>query len=164
MRHDTRKLKLPTRGERNLALAYLLVAGLGSLIAFFSVVRLMNQGPFVELGFFEWWVCIAGALGAVLALHASERHLGNKGAEGALRAIWGAFYLSLVGSLVAGTLVLPVFGTMFGPFTLAITLIGAPILAAAWLSAVLLAHLTLLAYREEMQHEARLMRLHSAQS
>lgn len=164
MRQNFRKLRLPSRGERNIAFAYVLLSVLGALIAFVSVIRLRNIGPFFDIGLFEVWVSLAGACGAVLALKASSRFMGQVGVKGFAFALWGAFYLSLVGSLVAGTLVLPVYGTMFGPFTLAVTLIGAPILAAAWVSAVMLAHLTFVAYREELRHEERLTRLHSART
>ncbi len=162
MRQHFRKLRKPLRGECKLAFAYFLVSALGSLIAFLSVVRMNNKGPFAEVGLFEWWVIVAGATGAVLALKASRKFLGQSGPMGAVNALWGGLYLSLVGSLIAGTLVLPVYGTMFGPFSLAITLIGAPILAAAWLSSVLLVHVMLVAHKDELQHAARLMRLHSA--
>lgn len=58
-------------------------------------------------------------------------------------------WISFVGALFGGTLALPFYGTMFGPFTLVVTLIKAPILALLWTSSLLSAHFMIKVRRDE---------------
>ncbi|MCW1951376.1 MAG: hypothetical protein KIH44_008410, partial [Octadecabacter sp.] len=48
-----------------------------------------------------------------------------------------------------GTLGLPLYGTMFGPFIVVVTLLGAPILAMLWAFTLLGIHILLASYQRE---------------
>lgn len=161
LRLDT--LRLPTKGERSLALAVFVVGLLGAYLALTVVLRL-SGGPAIgtALSYYDYWVIGAGAAAAVFALYVSKRFLGHGGYKGWARALWGVLHLSFIGSLVAGTLALPVYGTMFGPFTLAVSLIGAPFLGIAWLSGLLAAHAMLVPFREERAEQEIMGRLRGA--
>ena len=55
--------------------------------------------------------------------------------------VWVVVWISFVGALIGGTLALPFYGTMFGPFTLVVTLLNAPFLAVLWIWTLFSAHL-----------------------
>jgi hypothetical protein len=57
--------------------------------------------------------------------------------------------VTFIGSLIGGTLGLPFYGTMFGPFIVVVTLMGAPLLAMLWAFNLLGAHVLLGIYRSE---------------
>ncbi|TNY30865.1 hypothetical protein [Pelagovum pacificum] len=140
-----------TDGERARALAYLLVAVVGAWMSFVIVTNLDNPDrPFFQpLTGYETWQIAAGAIGAIVGLALSGELLGQSGRYGWKRAIWGGVFVSFVGALVAGTLVLPLFGTMFGPFSLFVALVGRPLLAVVWIAHLAGAHWLLRRWRQE---------------
>jgi hypothetical protein len=141
---------LPTIGERNLALAYVSVGLSGAFLALYAVMQL-GQGALLlrALTRYEIWTCMAGAVGAVLALYIMQRHFGMPGWRGWLRAVCGMIMLCFVGSLITGTIALPLYGTMFGPFTLTMILAGSPLLAVMWGMTLCGVHLLLTTWRTE---------------
>ncbi len=139
-----------TDGERSLAMAYIFVALFGAGMAFVAVIQLGQGTAFARpMNWYECWIVLAGALGGVAALFLAGDKLGRPGWRGHLRATLGAIWVSFVGALIAGTLALPIYGTMFGPFTLGITLAGSPMLAGLWFANLMSAHLLISAWRIE---------------
>lgn len=139
-----------TDGERSLTLAYVFVALFGAGMAFVAVAQ-MGQGAIIgrAMNWYEWWIVTTGALGGVIALFLAGDRMGQPGWRGHLRGAMGAIWVSFVGALIAGTLALPLYGTMFGPFTLGVTLAGSPPLAALWFANLMSAHLLISAWRIE---------------
>ncbi|EAR52624.1 methionine sulfoxide reductase B [Oceanicola granulosus HTCC2516] len=140
-----------TEGERARAAAYGLVAVIGAVMSFLVIQRLDAdvRGPLHPLTFYEFWQIAAGAIGAAAALRLSGEMFGQPGLRGWKSAAMGVLFVSFVGALIAGTLVLPLYGTMFGPFSLAVALAGSPILALAWVSHLFGAHWLMRRWRDE---------------
>ncbi|KAA9007909.1 hypothetical protein [Histidinibacterium aquaticum] len=140
-----------TPGERGRLLAYLVVAIFGAAFALIVVSRLEGDRPGLLTGMslYHWWVVISGAVGAAGGLYLSGEALGHPGKSGWSKAAWGALVTSFAGSLIAGTLALPLYGTMFGPFSLAVTLAGSPLLAVLWFGCLFRAHYLLSFWRRE---------------
>jgi hypothetical protein len=139
-----------TDGERCMALAYLVVSLFGCGMAFVTVTQ-MSDGDILErsLTLYERWVVLSGGIGGGVGLFLAGEKMGQQGARGHLRAIPAVIWVSFVGALIAGTLALPLYGTMFGPFTLGVTLAGAPVLAALWFANLFGAHVLIAAWRAE---------------
>jgi hypothetical protein len=139
-----------TAGERNLIIAYASVSLFGAVLAVCAVLQLGEGALFLRAPTqYEIWTCIAGAIGAGLALYIAQQHLGHGGWRGWVRAAGGMVMLCFTGSIVTGTMVLPLYGTMFGPFTLTMILAGSPFLAALWLTTLCGAHLLVSVWRAE---------------
>jgi hypothetical protein len=139
-----------TDGERCLGLAYVIVALFGAGMAFVTVTR-MGQGAILSrpMTGYETWIVVTGAVGGLAGLYLGSGLMGGTGLVGHLRGALGTLSVSFLGALIAGTLSLPFYGTMFGPFTLAVSLAGAPILAGLWFSNLMAAHLLIGAWRIE---------------
>ena len=139
-----------SEGERRRALAYLIVALFGAGLSFIAVTRLSGSEVIEHrLGWHQIWMVLAGAGGATGALHMLRHRMGMPGLPGLVRAIVGALLISFVGALIAGTLALPVYGTMFGPFTLAVMFVSAPFLAALWGANLIAAHFLMQSWQAE---------------
>lgn len=139
-----------TDGERCLVLAYLVVGIFGGGMAFVAVTQL-GHGAILSraMSLYEKWMVMAGMLGAMAGLYMAGDRMGQPGWAGHRRALFGAVFVTFVGSVVAGTLALPLYGTMFGPFTMAMTMVGAPVVALLWISNLLAAHMLIGAWRAE---------------
>jgi hypothetical protein len=140
-----------TRGERARALACLIVALGGAVLSAIVVGRLV-EGPALPLVAPDWyglWIVAAGGIGALGGLFLVRDRLGQPGAGGWRRAISAALVLSFAGSVIAGTLALPIYGTMFGPLSLVVALIDLPLLGPAWVCCILAAHGLMRRWRRE---------------
>lgn len=141
-----------TAGERKALLSYPVMAAIGALAASVVVLRLgqtdlLTRGP----GLYDLWVVLAGAVGAVGALWQLRHRFGFPGAAGLGRAALAAAILTLGAAIVAGTLILPPWGTMFGPFLLIVTCAAVPLLGLCWLAglaAIRVLHMELRIERE----------------
>jgi hypothetical protein len=130
-----------TRGERRWALAHGLMALYGAGVGLIAAVRLGHGGSIDHgLGLYDAWIILAAALGGICALWVLRARFGHPGLSGVHQALIGGLGISLLGPVIAGTLALPIYGTMFGPFTLAVILAGTPFLALCWVSALALVH------------------------
>jgi lipid-A-disaccharide synthase-like uncharacterized protein len=139
-----------TPGERQLAMAYLSVSLIGAFLSLVIVLRL-GQGQFIFHGPSRYglWICLSGGLGAASGLYIVRHRLGHPGLSGAVQAVTGMILMCFAASLITGTLALPLYGTMFGPFMLAVTFIGSPFLAMMWFCALTGVHLLMLKWRSE---------------
>ncbi len=139
-----------TDGEQKLVTAYAVVIAFGAGISF-VVVSQMSHGSLFTSGMsaYQKWVVFCGAVGAGAALRLAGERMGQSGPNGFARAMGGTLWISAVGSLITGTLALPFYGTMFGPFTFVMLLVGSPMLALLWFSNLLAAHLLMRGWRAE---------------
>ncbi len=139
-----------TRGERSRAAAYACVglfgAGIGLLVAMH-----LSQGAVLQQRFaaYDIWMIFAGAIGSMCGLYIAGNRFGHPGWAGLVNAVAASVWVSFVGSLIGGTLMLPLYGTMFGPFTLAVTLSSKPVFALLWFANLFGAHLMLTYWRRE---------------
>ena len=141
MRKRWRNRQIPTEGERARALAYITIALFGAGFAFLTVTRMYGARVLgAGLTWYDLWIVVSGGIGAAAALFLAGDRMGQPGFRGIYRALVGMIWVSFVGALIAGTLALPFYGTMFGPFTLGVTLTSAPLLAMLWFANLLSVH------------------------
>lgn len=144
-----RPLNKVTDGERARALAFFLCGICSSALGFLAVLHLDKTLMFSSMSWYQIWIVLAAGIGGVVALFLSGDRLGQSGKSGVLRGIGGAIWVTFIGSLIGGTLGLPVFGTMFGPFIVVVTLLGAPLLALLWVFNLFGIHMLLGIYQRE---------------
>jgi len=139
-----------TEGERGVLLAYVVVSVFGAGLALTVVSQLGGENTILRaLGIYDMWVIIAGAMGSAMGLFISQRWLGHPGIAGWRKAIIGIPVVSFICAICGGTLALPFYGTMFGPFSVLVTFIGSPILGVFWTAILLSAHALMLEWRQE---------------
>ncbi len=139
-----------TEGERSILAATISVAIFGGLLAFNVVMTIGGHASMMAgLTAYEVWVVFLGAIGGPAGLYLCRNWMGQAGTRGLCTAIVGVVAVSLVGAIVGGTLALPFYGTMFGPFTLIMSLISAPMLALLWASTLFGAHFLMAIWRSE---------------
>lgn len=149
---DLKRMLLLTEGERGLFLAYVGVAVFGAGLAHTVVNNLGGQDEILRrLSAYDFWMILSGALGADAGLYAARDRFGQAGLIGVRDAIIGGVTATLVATVVAGTLALPGFGTMFGPFAAGVAFWKSPLLLAFWCTMLLSAHLLFAKWRQERQ-------------
>ena len=147
MRHGLIKL---TEGERSFLLAHLVTAVFGAGVALTAVMR-MAQGAFFAgpMSAYELWIVLSGAIGGALGLFLNRHRMGQGGSTGAVQALGAIVLSNATGAVICGTLALPLYGTMFGPFTLIMILVSSPLLSLIWLANQLATHLLLARFHAE---------------
>jgi hypothetical protein len=140
-----------SRGERSFIVAMLGTSILGAMLACVAVMRLSENAVQTDTSHvITYWTILAGCIGGASGFWISyERWFGHGGAAGWVSAVIGALAVSGIGSVIAGTLILPLYGTMFGPLQLIMMMIAYPSLAAIWLGMMLCAHGLLSQWRRE---------------
>ena len=149
MRNLRRTLRDYSEGERARALAFLLVGISSAALGYLAVLHLDGAALFDRLTGYQKWIVGASSLGGMMALFLSGDRMGQSGAIGVLRAVAGGIWVTFIGALIGGTLALPLYGTMFGPFTVVVTLMGAPILALLWVFNLIGVHILMGIYQRE---------------
>lgn len=138
-------------GERNFLWALIGTCLVGAILSCIAVLRLTETYPASQFELaFTSWTAVAGFVGAGAALWSTyNRWFGKPGTAGWISAMIGALLVSGIGSVVAGSLILPLYGTMFGPLQLFVTLIDTPVLAVVWFGMLMCAHVLLTRWRSE---------------
>jgi len=138
-----------TRGERSFVCAMLGTSVLGAMFACLSVLRLSETGTHSSIAI-TYWTLFAGCVGGAGGLWATyNRWFGHAGTKGWLTASAGALLASGIGAVIGGTLILPFYGTMFGPFQLIMLIVQDPILGVVWFGMLACAHGLLRQWRLE---------------
>lgn len=140
-----------TRGEKAFVSAYAVViaisAGLSMLVmSGVEGPRGIPQQP----SLYVFWIIFSGALSGGISLFIARGWIGSAGALGFARACVGAIAVAIIGAVIAGTLIVPVYGTFYGPFLLLSAFIAKPWLALAWFAALLGAHHLMVILTEEV--------------
>lgn len=149
MRQHLRKFRKLTGGERARALAFVLVGIYSAILGYLAVLQLDQAALLDPLNWSQIWIVVASSLGGMISLYLAKDRMGQSGPWGAVRGLAGAIWVTFIGALIGGTLALPMYGTMFGPFIVAVTLVGAPILALFWAFSLIGIHLLLGIYQRE---------------
>ena len=145
-----RRLVTLTQGEQSVLLAFFGVAFFGAALALNVVVTLGGQDALVHpFAAYDYWVVLSGAIGGCAGLYLGRGWMGWPGLRGIAFAIIGTLWISFLGGLVGGSLALPFYGTMFGPFTLFVSLFSAPLLALFWGGILIAGHFLLMIWRSE---------------
>ena len=139
-----------TEGERSFVLAHAATATLGAILAFSALMR-MGQGEFFAqpMSAYGIWIVLSGALGGALGLYLNRHRMGQVGPGGAVQALSAIVLSNVTGAVICGTLALPLYGTMFGPFTLIMILVSSSMVFVIWLVNQFAAHLLLARFHSE---------------
>ena len=141
-----------TAGERCLVSAFVAVMALGGIVTAAVLDRVAEGAVALPSGIpsaYGIWILCAGAIGSGLAFWLGLNRFGQRGALGLAQVVPGILAHAFIAALIGGTLALPAYGTMFGPFLLAVTLGAAPVLLAGWVVTLVAAHLLLSLWRRE---------------
>jgi hypothetical protein len=139
-----------SQGQTLRRAAYAVTAAAGALLALAVVVRLGHpQDGVGGLTTYDVWVTLAGFAGGFAGLRLTEHLFGHPGAWGVLRAMGGIVMICVTAPVIAGSLALPLYGTMFGPFMFGTTLVAVPLLGLIWAGTLLAVHLCLAPWRRE---------------
>ena len=139
----------PTKGERRLFLAYANNAFFGFCFGLFVIMHLDSDAVFSRgLTLWEGWVVFSGVIGAVLALRLSRDRFGRAGQA---FPVAGSLLVTAIGPIIAGSLALPGYGTMFGPFSVGVIFFAAPITLALWIGNLYSTHMLLRAWHAERE-------------
>lgn len=130
-----------SKGEKSYVLAYAIVVAVAAGLTVFLMADLEGVGPMSDdPAFYSVWTVLAGVIGGGLALYAARGWMGLEGPMGWARAIVGSSAAALIAAVIAGTLIMPVYGTFYAPLMLVTEFTNQPILAAGWYAAMLGAH------------------------
>lgn len=139
-----------TDGEKGMLFAYIALAAFGAGLAHIVVNDLGGDDVILRsLSGYDIWMVLSGAIGADIGLYSVRHRLGHGGMAGMWSALRGALILTMVATIVAGTLALPGFGTMFGPFAAFVTFWASPLLLLFWCMMLLATHLLFARWRIE---------------
>lgn len=139
-----------TDGERAVVLAFISVGLFGASQSIATVGQLAGEtARFATLRPFDLWTVLSGVGGACGGLYIVRGWFGLPGFTGIKSAILGAVLVSFLGGLIGGTMILPIYGTMFGPLALFMTLYSSPTLLLLWLTGLGSAHLLIGTFRAE---------------
>lgn len=139
-----------TKGEKAFILAYAAVIAMtaGVTILVMSGVSGANAVP-DEPSFYVFWTIFSGALSGGVALFAARGWMGRHGALGLTRAIVGSIAVAFIAAVIAGTMILPLYGTFYAPVLLMTELIEKPWLAVVWFTVLIGAHYLMMMIAEE---------------
>ena len=145
------RVTLPSPAERTLLVALAGLAATGGLLGFEALKGLQYMQEFVGRAAGEWVSTFAAALGGVGAPLILRHRFGLTGVKGTLAAFGAAFVATGLLGILAGTFVLPVFGTMFGPWLILTTVLEQPWLLAPWLLCLYAYHVAEKDYARESE-------------
>lgn len=139
-----------TKGEKSVVLAYVAVMIASAGLTVLIVLGLDQAWANLQFASpFTWWVVLSGAVSGGIGLFAARGWMGKTNMMGIARAIIGSIVIAFVASVVAGTLIHPLDGTVFAPVLLLTTFIEKAWLALSWLAVVLGAHHLMTALADE---------------
>jgi hypothetical protein len=138
-------------GERSFIAAMVGTSIVGAVLACVAVSRLSEKAPASHCEIlFTLWTLVTGVVGGVVGLWSTyERWFGYEGIAGWISASIGGMIVTMIGAVVAGTLILPFYGTMFGPLQVIMVMIESPVLAVIWFGMMGCAHRLLRHWRVE---------------
>lgn len=139
-----------TRGEKSLAVAFGAVVAMSAGITILVMSGLEGENAIPpEPTWYDNWVIFAGALSGGIALYLARGWMGMQGYVGFARAAVGSVAVALGAAVIAGTLILPLYGTIFGPIMVVTQFLDLPLLALSWFAVTMAAHALIGRWREE---------------
>lgn len=146
-----------SRGEKASILAYAAVVAISAGMTIFVMSGVEGDNLiWGDQSWFSAWVIVAGAVSGGIALALAHGWMGLDGAFGVLRAFVGSIAIAIMGSMIAGLLINPLLGVVYGPVLLVTEFIESPWLVAAWIIVSMGAHaLQVVARRHEYTPAAR---------
>ena len=139
-----------SRGEKAYALAYAIVMSVSAGLTVFVLAGIEGVASLPADGsYYSVWTAIAGVIGGAFALYAARGWLGLPGAFGWVRALVGGTAAALIAAVIAGSLIMPIYGTFYAPVMLATEFVEFPLLALGWFGAIFVAHSLMTSLKQE---------------
>ncbi len=98
---------------------------------------------------FSQWIIFAGAVSGAISLALARGWMGMEGTFGVMRALVGSVAISIMAAMIAGILIDPLLGVVYGPVLLLTEFIAKPWLAIAWFAGMMGIHALKLDARRE---------------
>ncbi|WP_019954041.1 hypothetical protein [Yoonia vestfoldensis] len=132
---------ITTTDGRTAVLAYAAVTVLTGLTGYMilSDAAMWPTAP-GGIGIYDGWMIFASGLAGLTSLMIARGWVGTPGALGAVRACFGALVMLILASLIGGSLITPIYGTIYAPFIVLSAFLENPVVAALWCSGVFIAH------------------------
>jgi hypothetical protein len=162
-RQQSAKVLGSNRGARLGVYAAIIVMSV--IITIFVMAGVEGQAAIpAEPSLYAIWTVAAGAIGGASALYAARGWLGLSGAIGYARALVGSLAAALIGAVIAGVLIMPVYGGIYGPVLLITAVVANPAIAVVWIAVYFCAHYVLLQRSNalDMEYKASETRFASA--
>jgi len=137
-----------TRGERSFVVAYAAVMAMTAGIAML-IMGNVEEGAATVSSAQLLWIIAAGAAAGGVSLFAARGWMGQPRVLGFARAFVGCLVIAFLASLIAGTLIRPLYGTFYAPVLVVDAFISMPWLAALWFGILMGAHYLLAQLNEE---------------
>jgi hypothetical protein len=139
-----------SRGEKSSVLSYAALIAMSAGMTILIMSGIEGDNLFWSgKSWFSQWVIFAGALSGGISLVLARGWMGLEGSLGVFRALVGSIAIAIMAAMVAGLLIDPLFGVVYGPVLLLTEFMAKPWLAAAWLIVAMGVHvLQLIAARE----------------
>ncbi len=139
-----------TRGEKFLAMAFAAVIAMSAGMTILIMAGFERENPLPpEPSLYESWIILSSAFSGGFALYVARGWMGMLGLLGFARAFVGSIVVALGAAMIAGTLIMPLYGTVFGPIMLVTQFIELPVLAALWFTIAFGANALIAIWREE---------------
>ena len=142
----------PTDGEIYLGLACTVMAFMGAIVGYeiLSLLVYDNANVF-PINYYQIWAILTSVFAVSISFLCMSQQFGERGLTGIFKAIKGGLIVTFLYSLIAGTLVLPLWGTMFGPFAFIMLFVTKPFIAFIWVGSLLTAHMLMCGWRVERE-------------
>lgn len=145
------QVTLPSPAERLILGALVGCACAGGLLGYVALGGLQGMveivGPEIG-GMMSVGASFFGGLGSAILV---RDRLGREGTRGVLSAIAGGVLATALLGIIAGTIVLPIFGTMFGPWLVLMTAATKPWYVLPWIASLYGMHKARRSYLAEQE-------------
>lgn len=139
-----------SRGEKSSLLAYGAVIAMAAGMTILIMSGVDGTGLiWADQPWFSQWVIFAGALSGGISLALARGWMGLEGTFGVLRAAVGSVAIAVMAAMIAGILIDPLLGVVYGPVLLVSEFIAKPWLAVAWFAGAMAVHALQLDARRE---------------
>ncbi|MEO0678226.1 MAG: hypothetical protein AAFZ02_11785 [Pseudomonadota bacterium] len=125
-------ITLPSPAERSVLTACVAVGATGALLACEALRPIAGDDGFFTGSAGLWYATLSAGFSATAVAYGVRRNFGHPGTGGALWSVFFSIVATCVLGIVAGSFILPVFGTMFGPWFMILAVLKTPLLALPW--------------------------------
>ena len=160
-RERTSKVLANNRTTRMSAYASIVIMSVAVTIFVMAGVEGEAAIP-AEPSLYAVWTIVAGAIGGATSLYAARGWLGLSGGIGYARAVVGSLAAALIGAVVVGLLILPVYGGIYAPVLMISEFVAKPLLAVVWVAVYVGAHYLMLQRSTALDTEYKASETHFA--
>ncbi|PIE18340.1 MAG: hypothetical protein CSA65_05380 [Proteobacteria bacterium] len=126
-------MALARTGDRILLLLFLYHGCVAGAAGYGAAQRLRHDGVLAGMSdHMIAWIVVAAILGMMVGFAIHFRAIGHPGACGIVRSLAAQIMLTLTATLIAGTLIVPLHGTLYGPLVVVELAVDGPVPLAVW--------------------------------